>query len=147
MAARGHQYCGRELFGFLRAVGLTEVRAEGRLPLLYAGTVALEWKRLSVEQLRGEIVRAGSATESEIEAYFALLKSRDFVAQGFLVMTACGRRPWSTGVGDPAELPAPSLGCRHRSLPVHIVGMSCAVRDARRAPSLPPATRRHKCRT
>ncbi|HYL64098.1 MAG TPA: methyltransferase domain-containing protein [Candidatus Methylomirabilis sp.] len=93
MAARGHRYCGRELYVFLCGAGLAEVRAEGRVPLLYAGTAAAEWKRLSVEQLRGEIVQAGLATESEIEAYLALVGSRDFVAQGFLVTTAWGQRP------------------------------------------------------
>lgn len=92
MAARGHQYCGRELYWFLRAAGLAEVRAQGRVPLLYAGTAAAEWKRLSVEQLRWEIVQGQHAAEEDIEAYLALLRSPDFVAQGFLVMTAWGRR-------------------------------------------------------
>lgn len=93
MAAHGHRYCGRELYGLLRAAGLTEVQAEGRVPLLYAGTLGAEWKRLSVEQLRGEMVQAGLASASEIEAHLALFGLPDFAAQGFLVMTAWGRRP------------------------------------------------------
>jgi SAM-dependent methyltransferase len=93
MAARGHVYCGRHLYGFLSTLGLTEVHVEGRVSLLHAGTAATYWKRLSVEQLRKDIVDAHLATEAEIEAYFALLDSPNFVSQGFIVMTARGRRP------------------------------------------------------
>jgi len=96
MASRGHVYCGRHLYGYLCALGLTEVHAEGRVPLLHAGTVETHWKRLSVDQLREDIINAHLATEAEIEAYFALLDSPHFVAQGFIVMTAWGRRPMDT---------------------------------------------------
>jgi SAM-dependent methyltransferase len=93
MAARGHRYCGRHLYGFLCALGLTEVHAEGRVSLLLGGTVETQWKRLSVEQLRKDITNAHLATEAEIEAYFALLDAPNFVSQGFIVMTSWGRRP------------------------------------------------------
>ncbi|HKV43972.1 MAG TPA: methyltransferase domain-containing protein [bacterium] len=97
MAARGHVYCGPHLYGFLCALGLTDVHVEGRVPLLHSGTAATHWKRLSVEQLRKDIVHAQLATEAEIEAYFALLDSPTFVAWGFTVMTAWGRRPSEHG--------------------------------------------------
>jgi hypothetical protein len=93
MATRGHVYCGRQLYGFLHALGLSDVRTEGRVPLLYAGTAPTRWKRLSVEQLREDIVNAHLATEAEIEAYCVLLDSPVFAAQGFTVTTAWGRRP------------------------------------------------------
>ena len=92
MAARGHLYCGRYLFGLLSAAGLIEIRAEGRVPFLYAGTEPAYWKLLSVEQLRNDIVSAHLATDGEVDAYHALLESTDFVAQGFTVVTAWGRR-------------------------------------------------------
>ncbi len=92
MSARGHVYCGRHLYGFLQSLGLAEVGAEGRVPLLCAGTPAIHWKRLSVEQLRKDIVNAHLATETEIDAYLALLDSPNFAAQGFIVMTAWGHR-------------------------------------------------------
>ena len=92
MAARGHVYCGRQLYGLLCALGLVDVRAEGRVPLLYAGTEPTRWKRLSVEQLRDDIVNAQLATDAEIDAYLALLDSPNFTAQGVTVMTAWGRR-------------------------------------------------------
>lgn len=91
MAARGSMYCGRHLFGMLRALGLADVQADARVSLLYAGTEPVLWKRLSVEQLRGDIVDAGLATAAEIEAYFALLDAPNFVSQGFIVTTAWGR--------------------------------------------------------
>jgi SAM-dependent methyltransferase len=93
MAARGHAYCGRELYGLLRAVGLTDVRAEGRVPFLYADTEPMRWKRLSVEQLRADIVHTHLATDAEIDAYLALLDSPTVAVQGFTVTTAWGRRP------------------------------------------------------
>jgi SAM-dependent methyltransferase len=93
MAARGHMYCGRHLCRFLRTLGLIEVHAKGRVPLLRAGTAAAHWKRLSVEQLQKDIINAHLATEAEIKAYFALLDAPNFVSQGFIVMTAWGRRP------------------------------------------------------
>lgn len=93
MAARGYVYCGRQLYGLFRRIGLIDVEAEGRVPLLYAGSAPTRWKRLSVEQLAEDIVNAHLATEAEIRAYTALLDSPTFAAQGFTVMTAWGRRP------------------------------------------------------
>ena len=98
MAARGSVYCGRQLYRYLRALGLADVRAEGRVSLLHAGTEPARWKRLSVEQLRADIINAGLATAAEIEAYFALLDAPNFVSQGFIVTTAWGRRTGSRDV-------------------------------------------------
>jgi SAM-dependent methyltransferase len=95
MAAHGHLYCGRQLYALLQAIGLLEVRAEGRVSFLYARTPPARWKQLSVEQLRGDIVRARLATDAEIDGYLALLDLPNFVAQGFTVTTAWGRRAFS----------------------------------------------------
>jgi SAM-dependent methyltransferase len=65
LAARGHVYCGRHLYGSLRELGLTEMGAEGRVPLLYAGTAPAQWKRLSVEQVAKDIINAELATEGK----------------------------------------------------------------------------------
>jgi len=93
MAARGHAYCGRQLWGLFHTLELTDIQAEGRVPLLRAGTGPARWKRLSVEQLRENIIGAGLATAGEIEAYLTLVDSPGFAAQGFTVMTVWGRRP------------------------------------------------------
>ena len=74
-------------------LGLVEVRAEGRIPLLYAGTEPARFLRLSTEQLSRDVVSAGLATEAEIDAYLALLESPDFVARWLTVMTAWGHGP------------------------------------------------------
>lgn len=101
LAARGHAYCGRHLYGFLSALGLTEIGAEGRVPLLYARTGPAQWKRLSVEQVAKDIVNAQLATEAEVAAYLTLLDSPTFVAQGFTIMTAWGRRPHGSAPRSP----------------------------------------------
>lgn len=92
MADRGMAYdFGRRLYGLLRAQGLTEVQVEGRVPLRYAGATA-EVARLTVEQLREDIVSAGYATEAEIEAYVALLHDPAFIAVGLTLFAVWGRR-------------------------------------------------------
>lgn len=91
MGARGFVYdFGRRLYGLFHAQGLTEVQAEGRV-MLRAGATA-EVARLTVEQLREEIVSAGCATEGEIEAYFALLRDPAFVAVAPTLFAVWGRR-------------------------------------------------------
>jgi hypothetical protein len=92
MADRGMAYdFGRRLYGLFRAQGLTEVQAEGRVLLRCAGASA-EVARLTVEQLREDIVSAGHATEAEIEAYVALLHDPAFVAVAMTLFAVWGRR-------------------------------------------------------
>ena len=93
LTARGHAYCGRQLYGYFCALGLERVRTEGRAPLIYARTAPARWKALSVDQIRTDIVGTGLATDADIDGYLALVDSQEFVAQGFTVMTAWGRRP------------------------------------------------------
>ncbi len=93
MASRGHVYdLGRRLYGLLREHGLTDVQAEGRVLLRRAGAYA-EVARLTVEQLREDIVESGLATKGEIEAYLALLDDPEFVALSGTLMAVSGRRP------------------------------------------------------
>jgi len=82
---------GRRLYGLLRAHGLTEVQVEGHVPLRYPGAIA-EVARLTVEQLREDIVKGEYATEAEIEAYVALLHDPAFVAVGMTLFAVWGRR-------------------------------------------------------
>ncbi len=83
---------GRRLYGLLREHGLTDVQAEGRVLLQRAGADA-EVARLTVEQLRGDIVKSELATKDEIEAYLALLDDPEFVALSGTLMAVRGRRP------------------------------------------------------
>jgi SAM-dependent methyltransferase len=89
---------GRRLYGLLRAQGLTEVQVEGRVALRRAGETA-EVARLTVEQLREDIVNAKYATEAEIEAYVALLHDPAFVAVAMTLFAVWGRR----AEGSPAD--------------------------------------------
>lgn len=92
MAARGLVYdFGRRLYGLFHAQGLTEVQVEGRVVLRYAGARA-EVARLTVEQLREDIISAGYATEGEVKAYFALLSDPVFFAVGPTLFAVWGRR-------------------------------------------------------
>ena len=92
MEARGHVYdYGRRLVSRFNALGLLEVEVEGRVVLRQAGPGA-QVARLTVEQLRDDIVRSGLATPSEIETYLALLANPAFVAVPATLFAARGRR-------------------------------------------------------
>jgi 2-polyprenyl-3-methyl-5-hydroxy-6-metoxy-1,4-benzoquinol methylase len=66
MATQGHVYdYGRQLYGRLVALGLVEVGAEGRVLLRHAGAGA-ELERLTIEQLRDEIIASAWATAAEV---------------------------------------------------------------------------------
>ncbi len=92
MISRGHVYdYGRRLYGLFHVRGLTALQAEGRAALRYTGARA-EVARLTAEQLRGDIISGGYATEEEIEAYFALLNDPSFFAVGATLFAVWGRR-------------------------------------------------------
>lgn len=93
MTARGHVYdYGRRLAGLFRTQGLVEVQAEGRVVLREAGPGA-QIARLTVEQLREDILKAGMATEAEIDSYCALVETPAYTAVGPTLFAAWGRRP------------------------------------------------------
>jgi SAM-dependent methyltransferase len=84
---------GRQLWGRLRAHGLVEVDAVGRVSMYQGGSPGAELSLAAVEQLRTALVQSGLVTEEEIEAYRALLGNADFAVQSQVMMTAWGRRP------------------------------------------------------
>ena len=93
MAGRGHAYdYGRGLLGALRALGLVETAAEGRLLPRTAGSSA-DVARLTVEQLREEMIASRLATETEVARYLGLLTEPTFVALPLTLVAAWGRRP------------------------------------------------------
>ncbi len=67
------------------------MQAEGRAALRYTGARAAV-ARLTAEQLKGDIISGGHATEEEIEAYFALLNDPSFFAVGATLFAVWGRR-------------------------------------------------------
>ena len=93
MQARGHvPHYGRQLAILFRVEGLVDVQAEGRVFLLEAGPRA-QCSRLTIEQLRDDIIRSGVASAADIQAYYALLDSPAFVMVGPTLFAAWGRRP------------------------------------------------------
>ena len=84
---------GRQLWGRLRAHGLVEVDAVGRVSMYQGGSPGAELSLTAVEQLRTSLIQSGLVTEEEIEAYRALLGNADFAVQSQVMMTAWGRRP------------------------------------------------------
>lgn len=93
MAARGHAYdYGRRLPARLAAAGLVEVGAEGRMLLRRTGADATV-ARLTVEQLRDQLLDAEAVSETDIDAYIALLDDPRFLARSATMIAAWGRRP------------------------------------------------------
>lgn len=93
MAGRGHSYdYGRGLLGALRALGLVDAAAEGRVLPRTAG-VSADVARLTVKQLRDEMIASQLATEREVERYLVLLADPTFVALPLTLIAAWGRRP------------------------------------------------------
>ena len=84
---------GRQLWGRLRAHGLVEVDAVGRVSMYQGGSPGAELSLAAVEQLRTALIQSGLVTEEEIEGYRALLGNEDFAVQSQVMMTAWGRRP------------------------------------------------------
>lgn len=89
----GAPECGRLLPAALRAAGLVEVGAEGRVQVGLGGTPAAAWWQLSLAALRQPLLDTGKFTDSEV--YDALRACDD---EGFCLLlptmiTAWGRRP------------------------------------------------------
>lgn len=93
MTERGHAAdFGRRLFGQVRAFGLIDVEAEGRMLLRHAGAGA-ETARLTVLQLREDIISSGLATAADVASYIQLLADPGFVAMPLTLIAVWGRKP------------------------------------------------------
>ncbi len=84
---------GRLLHGRLRAHGLVEVGAEGRLFMSRSGSAGVSLMRANFEQLRGALLDARYITEQEFAQDSAHLDDPDFMAPSPIMWTAWGRRP------------------------------------------------------
>jgi SAM-dependent methyltransferase len=84
---------GRQLWGRLRAHGLVEVDAVGRVTMYQGGSPGAELFLTAGEQLGPALIQSGLVTQQEIEAFRALLGNEHFAVQSPVMMTAWGRRP------------------------------------------------------
>jgi ubiquinone/menaquinone biosynthesis C-methylase UbiE len=84
---------GRLLYGRLRAHGLVEVGAEGRLFMWRGGSSDVSLMRTNFKQLYGAMVDARYITEQGYTRDLAHLDDPDFMAPSPIMWTAWGRRP------------------------------------------------------
>ena len=84
---------GRLLYSRLRARGLVEVRAEGRLLMWQGGSAGASLMRANFEQLHDALIAGRHITEQELQEDLAVLDSPDFMMPSPILWTACGRRP------------------------------------------------------
>jgi SAM-dependent methyltransferase len=84
---------GRQLWGRLRAAGLTDVDAEGTVRMYHGRSVGAQLTLAAVDQLADVIVGAGWVTREQVAAYRALWEDPDFAVMSPVLMTVWGRRP------------------------------------------------------
>jgi SAM-dependent methyltransferase len=86
-------YAGRRGAGELRAIGLSEVDAEGRVYMVRGGSPPAEVWRLTAEQVGPRVVAGGYLSEDEMARVLALLTDPAFAWMEGLVMATWGRKP------------------------------------------------------
>jgi hypothetical protein len=93
MASMGHDgECGRKLPSELEALGLKDVRAEGRVRLIGSGTPDTAFFSLSLETLREALVSSGRARDEEIEERLADLAEPGYTFLSPILVACHGRR-------------------------------------------------------
>ena len=85
-------YAGRRGAGELRALGLSEVDAEGRVYMVRGGSPPAEVWRLTAEQLRPRLIADGYLSEAQMAGVLALLADPSFAWMEGLVMATWGRK-------------------------------------------------------
>jgi SAM-dependent methyltransferase len=83
---------GRSLARRLRALGLADVGAEGRVLLWQGRTAGASLMRLNCEQLREPILATGLVTAEEFDTDLAAFDDEDFEIASPVLWTAWGRR-------------------------------------------------------
>jgi SAM-dependent methyltransferase len=83
----------RRLYQDVCAAGLIDVDAEGRVPMLRAGTPQARFWQLTFAQLRDRMVNTGLITDEEMDEFLALHDHQDFVWMGGILMAVWGTAP------------------------------------------------------
>jgi SAM-dependent methyltransferase len=86
-------FYGRRVAGDLEDAGLTDVGSEGRAATWRGGGPGGRIWRLSIDQLRDEIVALGLMSPTDLEAALALCDDPGLVVMSPVMMAAWGRRP------------------------------------------------------
>lgn len=88
---------GRLLEGRLRAHGMTEVAAEGRIFMWHGRSAAVEMYRANIEQLRDEMIKNGLITSEELDHELTLLNQETTTFPSPIMWAVCGRRSGRAG--------------------------------------------------
>ena len=86
-------YYGRRLVTRLRAHGLAEISAEGRVFMFEGGTSGAELTRAAISQTRDEMIDAGAIAATEIERDLLQLNRPEFMMPSPIMWAVRGRRP------------------------------------------------------
>ena len=85
---------GRRAMGDLAAVGLEDVHAEGRCPIVRGGTpLAADFLRLTLEKLREPVLAGRAVTAEEFAEAVAALQDPNITVVAPMTVAAWGRRP------------------------------------------------------
>jgi SAM-dependent methyltransferase len=84
---------GRRMPGRLRALGLTDVDADGRIVLWHSGSPGGMLQRANFEQMRDEIMAASGMSDSEFDAELARLDDPNVINPSSIMWSVWGRRP------------------------------------------------------
>ncbi len=86
-------YFGRRLAGRLRALGLADVAAEGRLFMTQGGSVGADLLAKNFRQIAAEMIATGRIDKSELARDLQHLQSPAFMAPSPTMWAVRGRRP------------------------------------------------------
>ena len=84
---------GRTLYGRFRALGLSDVSAEGRVLMFDRSNGGVELMRVNFEQVGQQLVAAGYITPAQLHADIARLDAEDFATPSPVMWTVAGRKP------------------------------------------------------
>jgi SAM-dependent methyltransferase len=84
---------GRQLFPWMREMGLKEVTAEGRTLMFQGGSAGGRLFKANFEQVHDALVASGRLTEEEFAADIARLDDPDITWPSSVMWTARGRKP------------------------------------------------------
>jgi hypothetical protein len=83
---------GRTLAGHLRARGLEDIAAEGRMLMWHGKSLGTHLMKANLEQLREAILATGAVTASEFEDDLARLDQEDFMTPSPVMWSVAARR-------------------------------------------------------
>jgi hypothetical protein len=94
LASRGaNTRYGRDLAARMRAHGLVDIRAHGRLAMWQGGSAGARLFRANFEQLREDLLQTGLLTQAEFGDDLARLDNPRTLFPSPVMWTVCGRRP------------------------------------------------------